>query len=113
MEEIFRMIRAGIEKNPGSLRMSGGVVLTGGGSLLPGVEDVASGIFDQPARVGQPRSSVSWPEQCRDSRWSTAAGLILLGDAVTENGPDVEDSARDIVSANPFKGLVQWLGEFF
>lgn len=113
MEEIFRMIRVKIEKMPGAVRMTGGVVLTGGGALLPGVADVASRVFDQPARVGSPRSSVLWPEQCRDSRWSTAAGLILLGDAVTVNGSDGEDTVRNTEAVNPLKGLIKWLGEFF
>ncbi len=113
MEEIFRMIRAKIEKMPGAVRMTGGVVLTGGGALLPGVADVASRVFDQPARVGSPRSSVLWPEQCRNSRWSTAAGLILLGDAVTVNGSDGEDTVRNTEAVNPLKGLIKWLGEFF
>ncbi len=113
MQEIFQMIRSKIDRMPGSTRMTGGVVLTGGGALLPGLADVAAQVFDQPARVGTPRSSVSWPEQCRDSRWSTAAGLILLGDAVTANGYDGEDIARNTETGNPFKGLLKWLGEFF
>ncbi|RLD65099.1 MAG: cell division protein FtsA, partial [Bacteroidetes bacterium] len=113
MQEIFQMIRSKIDRMPGSARMTGGVVLTGGGALLPGLADVAAQVFDQPARVGTPRSSVSWPEQCRDSRWSTAAGLILLGDAVTANGYDGEDIARNTETGNPLKGLLKWLGEFF
>jgi cell division protein FtsA len=113
MEEIFRMIRIRIEKMPGTARMTGGVVRTGGGSLLPGAADVASQVFDQPSRVGKPRSSVDWPEPCRDPKWSTAAGLILMGDAVTAHRDDGEDMTRDTEPSNLLKGLVKWLGEFF
>lgn len=113
MEEIFRMIWVKVEKMPGAVRMTGGIVLTGGGALLPGVADVASRIFGQPARVGNPRTSVIWPEHCRDSGWSVAAGLILLGDAITINGFDGEDTVRNAEDINPLKGLIKWLGEFF
>lgn len=113
MEEIFRMIRNKIERMPGSAQLSGGVVLTGGGSLLPGVADVAAEVFNQPARVGKPRSSVKWPEACTDPRWSTAAGLILLGDAVTAHDNDGENITGSTEPSNLLKGLVKWLGEFF
>ncbi|RKX99054.1 MAG: cell division protein FtsA [Spirochaetes bacterium] len=113
MEEIFRIVRKKIEKTSGNAGISGGVVLTGGGALLPGVADVASGVFNQPVRLGNPRSSVEWPESCRDSRWSTAAGLILLGDAVKSGGNNGENTDYAEESVNPLKGLMKWLGEFF
>jgi len=113
MEEIFRIVRKKIDKTSGSARIGGGIVLTGGGALLPGVADVASGVFSQPARIGTPRTSVEWPEPCRDPKWSTAAGLILLGDAVNSGSNAGENTVRMDESANPLKGLMKWLGEFF
>ncbi|MCK5737387.1 MAG: cell division protein FtsA [Spirochaetaceae bacterium] len=113
MEEIFQIIRKKIEKTSGTARISGGIVLTGGGALLPGVADVASSVFNQPARIGSPRSSVEWPEPCRDARWSTAAGLILLGDAVSSSTNNGENAVRMEEAVNPLKGLMKWLGEFF
>jgi len=113
MEEIFRIVRRKIDKTSGSAQIGGGIVLTGGGALLPGVADVASGVFSQPARIGTPRTSVEWPEPCRDPKWSTAAGLILLGDAVNSGTNAGENTVRMEESANPLKGLMKWLGEFF
>jgi len=113
MEEIFRIIRKKIDKTSGSARIGGGIVLTGGGSLLSGAADVASEVFNQPARTGAPRASVEWPEPCRDPRWSTAAGLILLGDAVSSGSNSGENNVRMEESVNPLKGLMKWLGEFF
>ena len=53
-EEIFTLIheevvRAGFEK-----LLNAGVVLTGGGSLLPGMVEVAEQVFDLPVRLGAP-----------------------------------------------------------
>ena len=113
MEEIFRMIRDRIDRIPGASRAAGGIVLTGGGSLLPGAAELAGRVFDQPTRVGSPLSSIKWPEPCNNPRWSTAAGLILLGNAVGGSGADHDDGPRDPEVSNPLKGFVRWLGEFF
>ena len=113
MEEIFQIILKKISRTIGISGLAGGIVVTGGGSMLPGVADVASGVFNQPARIGIPRSSVEWPEYCRNPKWSTAAGLILLGDAVSGGGKININSAGNEENINPLKGLMKWLGEFF
>ena len=113
MEEIFGMIRQRLDRIPGDTRVNGGVVLTGGGALLNGADELAGRVFDAPARIGGPRSSVEWPKVCRDPRWSTAAGLILLGDAVTGRHAGGEVSSDDDETGHPLKGFLRWLGEFF
>jgi len=113
MEEIFRIIRNSVIQILGLDRLSGGVVLCGGGALLPGVTELATEVFDQPSRVGELRSSILWPPQCRDPRWTTAAGLVLLGDAVRSGVQENEYDDIDRGAIFPFKGLLKWLGEFF
>ena len=113
MEEIFGLIRDQVAKYPGASRLAGGIVITGGGSLLSGVTELAGRVFEQPARLGQPKSSVKWPEVCRNPNWSTAAGLILLGDAVMRKGVVNDHPENTAEDSGVFKGLVRWLGEFF
>ncbi|MCG8453719.1 MAG: cell division protein FtsA [Spirochaetales bacterium] len=111
MEELFGLIRQRVERVPGTGRLDGGLVLTGGGALLPGVTELANHVFHQPARLGTPRGGVDWPQICRDPRWTTASGLILLGDAM--RGGEKDEASRGGESKNMLKGLLQWLGEFF
>ncbi len=113
MEEIFQIIRGRLEKMPGFTRSLGGIVLTGGGAQLPGVADLAGQVFEQSARIGSPLGSVKWPENCRTPEWATAAGLVLLGDAVTGKSSGGSDDVRDVSSVGPLKGLMRWLSEFF
>lgn len=113
MEELLGMVRQRLESMPGASRAVGGVVLTGGGALLAGTADLATEVFGQPARVGSPLGSVEWPLNCRTAEWSTAAGLVLLGDAVAGAGSAGEDALNDAGAGNPLKGILRWLGEFF
>jgi len=109
--EIFMMIKRGIERSGGLTETATGIVLAGGGALLPGITNLAENVFGQPARVANPRSSVSWPNSCRDTRWAKAAGLILLGDVIVDTNKERE--AQEAEPLNPFRGLLKWLGEFF
>jgi cell division protein FtsA len=75
--ETFEVVR----KKLGSLYTPGetlaGVVLTGGASALPGIEDAAARVFDVPARIGTPRLEVN--EKLRDPAYSTSLGLLYQG----------------------------------
>lgn len=111
--EIFMMIKRAVEKSVGLIETSAGIVLVGGGALLPGITDLAESVFGQPARVANPKTSISWPKPCQDTRWSKAAGLVLLGDAVSEKSMTKEKEVQETEFANPLRGLLRWLGEFF
>ena len=113
MDELFGMIRRRINRVPGLYRPTGGVVLTGGGSLLNGVVELAERSFDLPVRIGAPKAAVEWPEICRNPQWTTAAGLILLGDAVVRSAETGDTAENEAESMSLFKGFIRWLGEFF
>lgn len=78
-EEIFALIheevvRAGFEKN-----LNAGVVLTGGGSVLPGLTEVAEQVFDLPVRHGQPTGVDGLVEPASGPQYTAAIGLALYG----------------------------------
>lgn len=77
MRETFEVVRKklGSLYNPGETLA--GVVLTGGASALPGVEEAAARVFEIPARVGAPRIEVN--EKLRHPSYSTALGLLHQG----------------------------------
>lgn len=54
-----------------------GVVLTGGASALPGIEEAAARVFEVPARFGAPRIEVA--DKLRHPAYSTALGLLHQG----------------------------------
>jgi cell division protein FtsA len=76
-EEIFHLVwdeirRAGYEKS-----LNSGIVLTGGGSILEGMPEIAEQIFDLPIRRGSPAGVGSLADHVSDPACATAVGLVL------------------------------------
>jgi cell division protein FtsA len=109
MEEIFTMVYREVKKNLFSELLAGGVVLTGGGAGLAGVEDLAERIFEMPVRRGIPRGVVGIREAVEDPRYATAVGLVIY--ARDKDGEEGFDDPRLLTRiAAPVR---RWLGEFF
>lgn len=76
-EEIFERIyaeilRVGMEKS-----LLEGAVLTGGGSMLAGMCDMAERILNCQARNGLAAGIDGWPKELDNPVWTTAAGLTM------------------------------------
>ncbi|MEM7645729.1 MAG: hypothetical protein AAF203_02355, partial [Pseudomonadota bacterium] len=56
-----------------------GLILTGGGSLLPGLVELAELTFDVPVRRGMPRNVIGMREAYNSPVYSTAIGTLLFG----------------------------------
>ena len=66
MEEIFRLVRERVEKMGYWRLIKGGVVLTGGGALMPGAAELAYEVFGLPVRTGAPTSLGGLVEEYRN-----------------------------------------------
>ena len=63
-----------------------GVVLTGGTSLLDGIDKTAEQILNLPVRVGYPNTVGGLSEIVKSPVYATAVGLLLYGMKHTSNG---------------------------
>ncbi len=79
VEEIFSVVNQSLQLLPYYARISGGVVLTGGTSLLPGITTLAERIFDMPVRIGVPHGISGMVDAVDSPIYSTAVGLVLFG----------------------------------
>jgi cell division protein FtsA len=77
--EIFTLIHEEIARAGFDRSLNAGVVLTGGGSLLPGMTEVAEHVFDVPVRLGQPSGAEGLTEPTSAPQFATAIGLALFG----------------------------------
>ncbi|MFN8586432.1 MAG: cell division protein FtsA [Candidatus Eisenbacteria bacterium] len=77
MEEIFMLANKEVRKNHFAPLIGGGVVLTGGTSLLPGVAELAEQVFEMPVRLGVPRGLGGLSANVADPRFSTGVGLVM------------------------------------
>ncbi|HEY2955801.1 MAG TPA: cell division protein FtsA [Candidatus Eisenbacteria bacterium] len=85
MEEIFTIANREVKKNHFAELLGGGVVLTGGTSLMPGVVELAEQVFEMPVRLGLPRGLGGLSANVADPRFATGVGLVLHA-AQAENG---------------------------
>ncbi len=78
-EEICHLLwdeirRAGYEKS-----LNSGIVLTGGGSMLEGMPEIAEQIFDLPVRRGCPAGVGGLADHANSPSFATAVGLTMYG----------------------------------
>lgn len=75
--ELFKYVARELARVGMERALIGGVVLTGGGTNLPGICDVAEDVLNCQARRGLPLGVLDWPEEIDNAEWSTAAGLAM------------------------------------
>ncbi len=76
-EDIFERIYAEILRVGMEQSLLEGAILTGGGSLLPGMCDLAERILNCQARNGLATGIENWPRELDNPVWTTAAGLAM------------------------------------
>ncbi|KAA3635060.1 MAG: cell division protein FtsA [Calditrichaeota bacterium] len=108
MEEIFSHVsreihKAGIRDIP-----AGGIILTGGGSLLPGAADLAEQIFDMPVRVETIKHIDHIPDELNSTRFATPHGLIWYG---FHNEPVKGTKSGNVKGW--FKWFEEWISKHF
>jgi cell division protein FtsA len=77
--EIFTLIHEEVVRAGFAHSLNAGVVLAGGGAILPGVTEVAEQIFDLPVRVGSPSGAHGLTEPTSAPQFATAVGLAMYG----------------------------------
>ena len=77
VNEIFDAIQKEIANSGYSSKIRAGLVFTGGGAKLEGLDNFAESYFQKPSRVGSPKSIKGLEDLRGKTRYSTAVGLLL------------------------------------
>ncbi|MFW6329450.1 MAG: cell division protein FtsA [Alkalispirochaetaceae bacterium] len=109
MAEILTMARDRVEKKGLLPQIGGGIVLTGGGALLPGAVELAQEIFRLGARLGEPGNYGGLVDRYQSPEYATAVGLVRF--AAREGGP-VRGQPSD-KGSGVLEGLRAWMKNFF
>lgn len=75
--ELFAIVAKKIEYSGFKNDLVAGVVITGGSSLLPGIDILAEQVLDMPARLGKPLNMSGLTEIFCKPQYSTGIGLVL------------------------------------
>ena len=81
VEEILEMARDRLAASPFTTEPRGRVVLTGGGSQLAGLADLAARILKRPVRIGRPLGLAGLPDGAKGPAFAVAAGLLVYPQA--------------------------------
>jgi cell division protein FtsA len=114
LEEIFEKVKerlkeAGVEQ-PKPRRL----VLTGGGSQLTGIRDMAAAVLDAQTRIGSPLNIAGLPEVARTPCFGVAAGLLVYA-----LKPDQHHAVPRSLQGNTINGgsymrrVGRWIAESF
>ncbi|MFH1598406.1 MAG: cell division protein FtsA [Patescibacteria group bacterium] len=79
LEEIYKMVDKELKEIDRSGLLPAGVVLSGGGSKLPGAVEVAKRIFKLPSTIGYPSEIITAIDKVKDPSFTVAVGLVLWG----------------------------------
>ncbi|MCL2179391.1 MAG: cell division protein FtsA [Proteobacteria bacterium] len=79
VEEIFQLVQSEVERNGFSEMLTSGVVITGGSTLLPGMNELAEEIMGVPVRRGTPAGIGGLVDVVRSPIYATGVGLVVYG----------------------------------
>ncbi len=112
IEETFELVNKKLAEQGLRGIPSHRVVLTGGGSSLSGILDVASMVLDKQVRLGRPRNMLNLPDNLYNPAFSTAVGLLLFALNYTEKKPGKVIN-RPTHGASGFGKIFSWMKQNF
>jgi cell division protein FtsA len=77
LDEIFQLVRTELRKVGKDVMLPGGVVLTGGGAKMAGIEELAKEALQLPAVVGKPEGFTGIVDRINDPAFAAPIGLML------------------------------------
>jgi cell division protein FtsA len=107
--EVLEYARDSLENARVRNLLPGGVVLTGGGSLLEGIEQLAEKILDTRVRVVAPRRIKGDSEPVREPQYSTAVGLLYFA-AKNDDLRPKSKGARTTSFDSILTAVKEWFG---
>jgi cell division protein FtsA len=108
LSEMLKLIEHHLKKMGKDELLPGGIILTGGGSAIQNVSDLAKVVLRLPARVASIGDAGANKIQFGDSSWAVAYGLTVWG---TTAGGDLEAHEESSVR-DSLKTIWRWFKKF-
>ncbi|MBW1645596.1 MAG: cell division protein FtsA [Deltaproteobacteria bacterium] len=112
IEEILELVKREIFKSGFYDQVVSGIVLTGGSSMMPGVEELAETVFELQARAGIPQHVGGLLDIVRSPMYATGVGLLIHG-ARQANVEGRFSSQDKNLFAKVYARMKNWFAEFF
>jgi len=110
-QELLSIIHEEVIARNLSSYLVSGLVITGGGSLLEGIQDTAGVIFGIPIRIGKPHLQDGDPDVLNNPMYATSYGLLLYA---TKQQHDLDlYSHQDSEVGRLLIRMKSWVSDFF
>jgi len=113
VSEIFSLVRNEVKKSGCYDIIPGGIIITGGSSLLPGISEVAEQVLNLPSRLGRPHYEGELADMVKDPSYSAAIGLLSYATEKYSLGRSYKLYTRKTGVRNIFGRIIGWLKDFF
>jgi len=108
VSDMFKLIESHLKKIGKDELLPAGIILTGGGSSLQTISDLAKAILRLPSRTASLTDSAAAKTQLKDGSWAVAYGLTVWG--LTQGG-DLE-VREESEFGDMIKNLWRWFKKF-
>lgn len=110
-QEVLSLVHEEILKRRLQPLVTAGLVITGGGSLLRGIKEVASDIFSLPVRIGTPQITYDLPQALESPIYATGYGLLIH---VLKKQKQVSiESLEGPLAKRILMRMKSWVSDFF
>lgn len=111
VEEMFSLIQREVIQSGHGDMLSGGVVITGGASLLEGMPEMAEFIFEMPVKRGIPQGIGGLRDVVNSPKFATGVGLLKFG---ARNGSKAKFQIREKNIYDKVRGSMRtWIKDLF
>ena len=113
VEEIFEMVRDRLAASPFAAELRARVVLTGGGSQLTGISELAAQILGRPVRIGRPLGIAGLPEEAKGPAFAAAAGMLVYPQVAHLEHFEPRRTRHSLTGGGYIARVGRWLRESF
>jgi cell division protein FtsA len=113
VEEILEMVRDRLADSPFVSEPRAHVILTGGGSQLTGLSELAARIFNRPVRIGRPLGVAGLPEAAKGPAFAVATGLLVYPQAAHLEHFEPRRTRQLMTGTGYISRVGRWLRESF
>lgn len=104
LTDIFELIDAHLKKIKRDGLLPAGIIITGGGSGLATIQDLARAALQLPSRIATLDPGQNG--KIRDASWAVAYGLCMWGSS------DAEESSSIGIAKKAKHSIIEWLSQF-
>jgi len=108
VSDMFKLVEAHLKKIGKDELLPGGIILTGGGSSIQTMADLAKAVLRLPSRTASLTEGAGPKMQLKDGSWAVAYGLTIWG---FNQGNEFENHEDSALAELP-KALWKWFKKF-